>query len=139
MAANQLRDPGFLDGKAKSKPFHDALSGDSSCFPPLKVSSHRGLPALIVSDEELLSLATPFEFALFKRSPLFDVNVESPIVPVWISFPSLHPHLFSPRILHGFGSMFGRPLRIDNSSTNGTRPSVTQNLVELNVTKRYAS
>ncbi|KAL0910097.1 hypothetical protein M5K25_021036 [Dendrobium thyrsiflorum] len=37
---------------------------------------------------------------LTKWSPNFDVNVESPMIPIWISFPNLHPHLFSPRILH---------------------------------------
>ncbi|XP_028555799.1 uncharacterized protein LOC114580947 isoform X2 [Dendrobium catenatum] len=123
MAVNRLGDPGFLDGKAKSKSFRDALSGDSPGFSLLKVSSLRDLPSLIISDEELLSLAAPFEFALvgkflgrrlpldliqkfffnlkmggfsltdrislltrfmklLKWSPIFDVNVESPIVPV---------------------------------------------------------
>ncbi|KAL0924298.1 hypothetical protein M5K25_005112 [Dendrobium thyrsiflorum] len=75
MAENRLRDPGFLDGALKSKSFRDALSGDSPVFPPLQVSSHRGLPALIISDEELHSLAAPFEFALVgkfsgRRPPL---------------------------------------------------------------------
>ncbi|KAH0465601.1 hypothetical protein IEQ34_005704 [Dendrobium chrysotoxum] len=60
---------------------------------------------------------------LFKWTPHFDINVESPIVPIWVSFPSLHPHLFCPRILHGYGSLFGRPLRTDNATTNGSRLS----------------
>ncbi|KAH0457986.1 hypothetical protein IEQ34_013301 [Dendrobium chrysotoxum] len=25
-----------------------------------------------------------------------DISVESPIIPIWISFPNLRPHLFSP-------------------------------------------
>ncbi|KAL0914760.1 hypothetical protein M5K25_015136 [Dendrobium thyrsiflorum] len=58
---------------------------------------------------------------LFKWTPHFDVNMESPIVPIWVSFPSLRPHLFSPRILHSLG------------------PYVARILVELDVTKRYTS
>ncbi|KAL0926459.1 hypothetical protein M5K25_002693 [Dendrobium thyrsiflorum] len=206
MAAIRSRDTGFLDGKLKSRSFKDALAGESpsSAFPLLKVSSHHGLPALLISGEELLSLAAPFEFALVekfpgRRPPLdlirkfffnlklcgafsvivlnpknvliklvndlnycrvffhrsyfisncfmklfkwtshFDVNVESPIVPIWVSFPYSRPHLFSPRILHGLGSLFCRPLRIDNTTTNGTRPSVADILIELDVTKRYTS
>ncbi|KAI0520208.1 hypothetical protein KFK09_007679 [Dendrobium nobile] len=195
MDANRLRDPGFLDGKPKSRSFRDALAGDAppSEFPPLRVASHQGMPALLISDEELHALAVPFEVALvgkfpgrrppldairifffnlklasafsvtlvndldycrvfshrsyfisncfmklFKWTPQFDVCVESPIVPIWVFFPNLRPHLFSPRILHGLGSMFGRPLRTDNATMNGTRPSVARILVELDVTKRYA-
>ncbi|KAL0925760.1 hypothetical protein M5K25_004130 [Dendrobium thyrsiflorum] len=206
MAVDRIKDPGFLDGKVISRSFKDALYGESSSpvFPPLKVSSHHGLPALIISEEEMLSLVLPFEFALigkfaghrlpldlirkfffnlklfgdfsvsllnpknvliklvndldycrvfshrsyfvsncfmwiFKWSPHFDVNVESPIVSIWVSFPSLRPHLFSPQILHGLGSLFGRPLRTDNSTVNGLRPSVSRILVELDVTKRNVS
>ncbi|KAL0908366.1 hypothetical protein M5K25_022856 [Dendrobium thyrsiflorum] len=206
MDTNRLKDPGFLDEKAKSRSFRDILTGDSSSpvFPLLKVASHHGMPALFISDEEMLSLALPFEFALvgkfpgrrppldtirkfffnlklfgdfsitllnpknvliklvndlyycrvfshrsyfvgncfmklFKWTPHFDVTVESPIVPIWISFSCLRPHLFSPRILHGLGSLFGRPLRTDNATSVGSRPFVARILVELDVTKRYAS
>ncbi|KAL0908199.1 hypothetical protein M5K25_022677 [Dendrobium thyrsiflorum] len=54
-----------------------------------------------------------------------------------ISFPNLRPHLFSTRILQGLGSIFGRPLKTDSATANGTRPSVARVLVELDVTKRY--
>ncbi|KAL0909763.1 hypothetical protein M5K25_020660 [Dendrobium thyrsiflorum] len=74
---------------------------------------------------------------LFKWTPYFDINIESPTIPIWVSFPNLRPHLFSPRILHGLGSLFGRPLRTDNATSNGTRPSVARVLVDLDVTKRY--
>ncbi|KAL0908344.1 hypothetical protein M5K25_022833 [Dendrobium thyrsiflorum] len=38
MAVNRIKDPGFLDGKVKSRSFRDALSGESSSpvFPRLK-------------------------------------------------------------------------------------------------------
>ncbi|KAL0919757.1 hypothetical protein M5K25_011875 [Dendrobium thyrsiflorum] len=67
MAYSRLRDPGFLCGASQPLSFKYALSGASSSsfsFPDLKFSSHRGLPALLISDEELSSLVAPFEFAL---------------------------------------------------------------------------
>ncbi|KAL0926079.1 hypothetical protein M5K25_004465 [Dendrobium thyrsiflorum] len=44
MAANQLNDP--------------------AVFPALKTTSHHGLPPLSISEEEIIALAAPFEFAL---------------------------------------------------------------------------
>ncbi|KAH0456358.1 hypothetical protein IEQ34_014265 [Dendrobium chrysotoxum] len=53
---------------------------------------------------------------LVKWSPYLDLMVESPILPIWVSFLNLRPRLFSPRILNGLGSLFGRPLCIDNAT-----------------------
>jgi len=65
MASAHLRDSGFLSGASVPLSFKDALSGiSSSSFPELSVSSHRGLPALLISEEEVCSLAAPFEFSL---------------------------------------------------------------------------
>ncbi|KAL0921149.1 hypothetical protein M5K25_008193 [Dendrobium thyrsiflorum] len=74
---------------------------------------------------------------VIKWSPLFDISAESPIILIWISFPKLQPHFFSHRILHGLGSLFGRPLQIDNATAMGSRPSVVRVLVEIDVTKQY--
>ncbi|KAL0914534.1 hypothetical protein M5K25_014889 [Dendrobium thyrsiflorum] len=74
---------------------------------------------------------------LFKWTPHFDINIESSTIPIWVSFPSLRPHLFLPRILHGLGSLFGWSLRTDNATSNGLSPSVAHVLVEIDVTKRY--
>ncbi|KAL0926729.1 hypothetical protein M5K25_002974 [Dendrobium thyrsiflorum] len=196
MARSKLVDAGFLAGNSSSKSFRDALSGNCSSFPNLKISTHRGLPSLWISEAEVLSLALPFEFSLvgkflshrpsleairkiffnlkfngefsvtalnpknvlikladdldycrvfahrsyfinncymrlIKLSPLFDVDVESPVVPIWVSFPNLRPHLFSPRILLGLGSIIGRHLKIDQATSVGSRPSVARILVEL--------
>ncbi|XP_020678502.2 uncharacterized protein LOC110096770 [Dendrobium catenatum] len=201
MVVNRLKNPEFLDGKVKSRSFRDVLSGESASldFALLKVSSHHGLPALLISVEEMLSSAMPVEFALvgeflghrspldtihkvffnlklvgefsitllnpknvfiklindldycrvfsyrsyfvklFEWTPHFYINMESPIVPIWVSFPCLCLHLFSPSILHGLGLLFGRPLRLGNSTTNDSRPSIDCILVELDVTKRYTS
>ncbi|PKU61924.1 hypothetical protein MA16_Dca017257 [Dendrobium catenatum] len=202
MATIRLRDPGFLKGAAAPLSFRDALSGISTTFPDLCVSTHRGLPALLISEEEIRSLAAPFDFALVGRfpgrrppvdaiqnfcfnlkligefsvtvlnhrnvliklvndfdycrmfshrsyfvknclmkvvkwSPNLDIEVESPIVPIWVSFPFLRPHLFSPRILSGLGSLFGKPLKSDMATASGSRPSMARIMVELDVTKNY--
>ncbi|KAL0909629.1 hypothetical protein M5K25_020515 [Dendrobium thyrsiflorum] len=202
MAGSKLVDAGFLAGNSSSKSFRDALSGNCSSFPDLKILTHRGLPSLWISEAEVLSLALPFEFSLvgkfpshrpsleairkfffnlklngefsvtvlnaknilikladdldycrvfahcsyfinncymrlIKWSPSFDVNVESPVVPIWVSFPNLRPHLFSPRILQGLGSIIGRPLKIDQATSVGFRPSVARILVELDVSKQH--
>ncbi|KAL0916259.1 hypothetical protein M5K25_013753 [Dendrobium thyrsiflorum] len=63
---------------------------------------------------------------LIKWSPLFDITTESPIIHVWISFPNLRPHLFTHYILHGLGSLFGRPLQIDSAIASGSHPSMAR-------------
>ncbi|KAL0917146.1 hypothetical protein M5K25_012193 [Dendrobium thyrsiflorum] len=150
MASNlvQLDDPRFLDGKSNSRSFIHALMGSSTsvAFADLKPFSYRGLPSLWISEEVVLALAAPFAFSLVRYfpnhrpsldSPFVDIFEESPIVPVWFSFPNMCPHFFLPRILHGLGSLFGHPLRTDNATAIGSRPSIDRVLVELDITKRY--
>ncbi|PKU69884.1 hypothetical protein MA16_Dca011902 [Dendrobium catenatum] len=74
---------------------------------------------------------------LVKWSPTLDVEIESPVIPIWISFPNLRPHLFASRILHGLGKIFGYPLKTDNATSTGSRPSVARVLVEIDVTKKF--
>ncbi|PKU65710.1 hypothetical protein MA16_Dca009747 [Dendrobium catenatum] len=201
MASVRLHDPGFLKGAASPLSFKDALAGSSSNFPELCVSSHHGLLVLLISEEEIWSLAAPFDFALVGRfsgrrpsvdaiqnfcfnlkligelsitvpnhrniliklvndfdycrmfshrsyfvqncfmkvvkwSPDLDVEVDSPIMPIWVSFPLMRPHLFSPRILSSLGSLFGHPLKSDMATASGSHPSMARILVELDVTKK---
>ncbi|KAH0455930.1 hypothetical protein IEQ34_015962 [Dendrobium chrysotoxum] len=42
------------------------------------------------------------------------------------------------KILHALGSMFGRPLKVDNAIFVGSRASVVRVLVELDITKKYS-
>ncbi|KAI0495640.1 hypothetical protein KFK09_021943 [Dendrobium nobile] len=204
MAVNDVIGPGFLNENSSSGSFLEVLSGASPSaeFPDLRLTTHRGLPSLWISEEEVLALVKPFEFSLIgffparrpsldairhfffnlkligtfsvtllnarhvliklskdldysdvfshrsyfvnncfmklsKWSPFLDVNVESPIIPIWISFPNLRPHFFSPHILHGLRSLFGKPFKTDNAIVVGSRPSVASVLVELDITKRY--
>ncbi|XP_020696925.1 uncharacterized protein LOC110109999 [Dendrobium catenatum] len=74
---------------------------------------------------------------IIKWNPYLDLSEESPIVPVWLSFPELHPHLFSPRILFGLGSIFGRPIQSDNNTAVGSRPFVARILVEMDISKSH--
>ncbi|KAH0465755.1 hypothetical protein IEQ34_005858 [Dendrobium chrysotoxum] len=72
MASIRLRDPVFLNGSSSSLSFKEALFGaspSSTSFPDLKISSHRGLPALWISEAEIQALAAPFEFALVGKFP----------------------------------------------------------------------
>ncbi|KAH0451258.1 hypothetical protein IEQ34_018557 [Dendrobium chrysotoxum] len=72
---------------------------------------------------------------LTKWSPLCDIVVESLVIPIWVSFPNLRPHLFSPHIFHGLGSLFGRPLKVDNATSTGSHFSLAHVLVLLDITK----
>ncbi|KAI0492813.1 hypothetical protein KFK09_027089 [Dendrobium nobile] len=202
MPPSLLRDPGFFGGVSHPKSFLQALAGSTSSFPDLKRSTFRGLPALLVSDDEIRALAEPFRFSLVgffpgKRPPLdairkfffnlklkgdvsvtvldsthiliklendldycrifchrsylifncflkitkwtpnLDIGVESPTIPIWISFPHLRPHFFAPRILFGLGELFGKPLKIDEATSVGSRPSIARVLVEIDITKNY--
>ncbi|XP_020674745.1 uncharacterized protein LOC110093997 [Dendrobium catenatum] len=74
---------------------------------------------------------------LTKWSPTLDIGVESPIIPIWVSFPHLRPHFFAPRILFGLGELFGKPLKIDEATSVGSRPSNARVLVEIDITKTY--
>ncbi|KAL0923173.1 hypothetical protein M5K25_007218 [Dendrobium thyrsiflorum] len=142
-------DPGFLVGKNQSKSFKEVLatSDTSIDFPELKVTTLRGLLALWISKGKVLHLAKPFEYALvgkfplrqpvIKLTPYLDLSEESSIVLVWLSFPELHPHLFSPHILFGLGSIFGRPIHTDNAITVGSHCSEARILVEMDISKSH--
>ncbi|KAI0494570.1 hypothetical protein KFK09_024708 [Dendrobium nobile] len=74
---------------------------------------------------------------LTKWSPTLDIGIESPIILIWISSPHLRPHFFAPRILFGLGELFGKPLKIDEATSVGSRPSNARVLVEIDITKTY--
>ncbi|PKU64639.1 hypothetical protein MA16_Dca015900 [Dendrobium catenatum] len=76
------------------------------------------------------------QMRLLKWTPYFDIKEESPIVPIWVSFPNLRLHFFNPNVLHALGSIFGRPLKSDQATTSRSRPSVARILVELDITKK---
>ncbi|KAL0913490.1 hypothetical protein M5K25_016955 [Dendrobium thyrsiflorum] len=77
MAGSKSVDVGFLAGNSSSKSFRDALSGSVSSFPDLKISTHRGMPSLWISEAEVLSLALPFEFSLVGKFPSHRPSLEA--------------------------------------------------------------
>ncbi|PKU73466.1 hypothetical protein MA16_Dca024991 [Dendrobium catenatum] len=74
---------------------------------------------------------------LLKWTPNFDIREESPITPVWISFPNLCLHFFNHQILFGMASFFGRPLQTDEATASVSRLSIARVLVELDVYKKH--
>ncbi|XP_028552313.1 uncharacterized protein LOC114580043 [Dendrobium catenatum] len=197
---------GDAPSKSPTRSFKDVLSGDplqGENAPKFTQSVINGAPAILISDEDILKLASPFKFTLvgkfnlrrpnldnirsffanlklsgfysiglldsrhvaiqlsndmdysrifsrrsyficncqmkvLKWTPFFDIHEESPIVPVWISFPNLRLHFFNPQVLHALGSVFGRPLQTDQATASRTRPSVARVLVEVDISKKFA-
>ncbi|KAI0531018.1 hypothetical protein KFK09_000567 [Dendrobium nobile] len=188
---------------SKSRSFKDVLAGASSSgdiFPNVKQDVFNGVPAVLLSDEEVLKLASLFQYTLvgkfglrrpnldairnfflslklsgfysvglldarhvaiqlsndldysrvfarrsyfilncqmrvLKWTPFFDIKEESPIVPIWISFPNLRLLFFNSKVLHALGSIFGRPLQTDQATASKTRPSVARVLVEVDISR----
>ncbi|KAL0907835.1 hypothetical protein M5K25_022277 [Dendrobium thyrsiflorum] len=77
------------------------------------------------------------QMRLLKWTPDFDVSKESPIAPVWISFPNLRLHFFNQQILFALASIFGRPLQSDQATAAVSRPSVARVLVEMDISKKH--
>ncbi|KAL0445293.1 UNVERIFIED_CONTAM: hypothetical protein Slati_2252000 [Sesamum latifolium] len=51
-----------------------------------------------------------FHMRVFKWSPDFDPQIESPIALVWIRLPGLSIHLFEKNALFTFAAKIGKPL-----------------------------
>ncbi|KAH0449426.1 hypothetical protein IEQ34_020118 [Dendrobium chrysotoxum] len=101
------------------------LFGCYGCFLFAQLLSGEFSVTLLNSKNILIKFLNNLTSLLIKWTPLLYINIESPTIPIWVSFLNLHPHLFSNRIFHGLGSLFGHPLRMDNSTPNGPRPSVS--------------
>ncbi|KAL0439389.1 UNVERIFIED_CONTAM: hypothetical protein Slati_2421900, partial [Sesamum latifolium] len=54
-----------------------------------------------------------FHMRVFKWSPDFDPQIESPIALVWIRLPRLPVHLFETKTLFTFAAKIGKLLRMD--------------------------
>ncbi|CAH9086538.1 unnamed protein product, partial [Cuscuta epithymum] len=74
-----------------------------------------------------------------KWSPDFQPNVESPIVPVWLTFEGLPIHLHDKRAMFVIASLIGTPLKLDIATTTLARPSLARVCVELDLTKEMPS
>ncbi|KAH0448458.1 hypothetical protein IEQ34_022258 [Dendrobium chrysotoxum] len=100
------------------------------------VVNHFNDPDFLDVSKKSHSFLDALWFFPLMQCSLFDIGVESPIIPIWISFLNLRPHLFSLRILHAQGSLFGHSLKVDNATSFGSRLSVVHVLVELDIAKK---
>lgn len=68
---------------------------------------------------------------IFKWTTDFRCSEESPIVPLWISFPYLPIHFVQcNEALFSIASTIGKPLRIDQATASLAQPSIARVLVE---------
>lgn len=72
---------------------------------------------------------------VFRWTPDFDAEAESPLLPVWIALEGLPIHLFESTALYSIANLIGRPLCTDTATENLTKPSVARVCVELDLSK----
>ncbi|KAL0424144.1 UNVERIFIED_CONTAM: hypothetical protein Sradi_0949200 [Sesamum radiatum] len=72
---------------------------------------------------------------IFKWSPTFTSDQESPIVPIWVSFPGLPAHLFQKDALFSIASIAGMPLQIADSTYNQSKLSRARVCIEIDLLK----
>ncbi|KAL0423333.1 UNVERIFIED_CONTAM: hypothetical protein Sradi_0868100 [Sesamum radiatum] len=70
---------------------------------------------------------------VFKRMPNFYVRVESTVTSIWIRLPELPVYLFQKIMLFATASMVGKPLRVDEPTTDISRPSLARVCIELDL------
>ncbi|KAL0918751.1 hypothetical protein M5K25_010782 [Dendrobium thyrsiflorum] len=114
--------------KTPSRSFKEVVSGNPSSgndVSPIPQSMFQGFPAVLLSDEEVLKLASPYQFTLVGKFSLRRPNLDA----IRLFFGNLK--------LSGFYSI-GRPLQTDHATASKTRPSVARILVEVDITKKHA-
>ena len=95
-----------------------------------------GLRALLCSELKQTWYVCGSAMRIFKWTTDFLCSEESPVVPVWISFPYLPIHFVQCKeALFSIASAIGQPLRIDQATATLSRPSVARVLVEHDVTQ----
>ncbi|EOY17515.1 Uncharacterized protein TCM_042331 [Theobroma cacao] len=72
---------------------------------------------------------------IFKWPLEFEAKTESPIVPVWISFPNLKAHLYEKFALLLIVKTIGKPLFVDEATTKGSRPTMARVCVKYDCRK----
>ncbi|VFQ95461.1 unnamed protein product [Cuscuta campestris] len=76
-----------------------------------------------------------FTLKVFRWTPDFDPNADSPLIPVWIGLEGLPIHLFDSLALYSIGNLLGKPLKTDSATTTLSRPSVARICVEIDTSK----
>lgn len=76
-----------------------------------------------------------FTMRVFKWTPEFRPDLETPIVPIWITFEGLPIYLHDKHALFSIANLIGTPLKVDSSTLLLNRPSVARVCIELDVSK----
>ncbi|XP_043720994.1 uncharacterized protein LOC122668503 [Telopea speciosissima] len=74
-----------------------------------------------------------FPFRFFKWTRFFKPGLESPIVPVWVSFPNLPVSLFHGNFFRSVAGVVGKVLRVDGATSGYTRTVVARACVEVDL------
>ncbi|KAG8385901.1 hypothetical protein BUALT_Bualt03G0093300 [Buddleja alternifolia] len=72
-------------------------------------------------------------------TPDFDPNEESHIMPIWIKVLGLKPHWFHRQFLFHVASIIGKPLKLDEATSEIENPAVARICVEINVMEKLQS
>ncbi|XP_075494918.1 uncharacterized protein LOC142532527 [Primulina tabacum] len=75
----------------------------------------------------------PLSIHFSKWTPEFNLQEESPIAPVWIRFSGLPLHLFSKKSLFALDKILGKPVKMDDHTTDSSRGAFARVCVEMNV------
>lgn len=72
-----------------------------------------------------------YNMRVLKWTPMFHVEQEPPIAPVWVSFERLPFFMFSKGPLFSIARLIGKPLKLDAATESLARPSVARVCIEL--------
>ncbi|KAG8367624.1 hypothetical protein BUALT_Bualt16G0091600 [Buddleja alternifolia] len=73
---------------------------------------------------------------VLKSNPDFDPKDESPILPIWIKVLGLKPYWFHRQFLFHVASLIGKPLKLDEATTEIANPVMARICVEINILER---
>ncbi|RAL42524.1 hypothetical protein DM860_011142 [Cuscuta australis] len=76
-----------------------------------------------------------YKMLISKWTPNFDPNVESPIMPIWISIKNLPIHFHAKESLMQIARIFGNPIKLDSTTENFGRPSIARICVEVDISQ----
>lgn len=69
----------------------------------------------------------------FKWESMFNPEEETSIVIAWILFPSLPPNFFCEEAIFSLAVVVGKPLLVDMTTKNRTRPNCTRVKFEVDL------
>ncbi|VFQ96661.1 unnamed protein product [Cuscuta campestris] len=76
-----------------------------------------------------------FILKVFRWTHDFDPNIDSPLIPVWISLEGLPIHFFDSLALYSIANLIGKPLKTDAATANLSRPSIARICVEVDTSE----